>query len=125
METFGSAFFEVRQTTDPNLPQRILVAIMKRGIIIIDPATKKPLIEHGYAKISNWSCGETYFTLQVGSLIRASKLICETTLGMYSKRLLYHFQYNHIVGYKMENLVSSYIDHIHQNIQKSNLKGNF
>ena len=25
----------------------------------------------------------------------------------------------------MENLVSSYIDHIHQNIQKSNLKGNF
>ena len=81
MDTFGSAFFEVRQTTDPNLPQRILVAIMKRGIVIIDLVTKKPLIEYGYAKISNWSCGETYFTLQVGSLIRASKLICETTLG--------------------------------------------
>jgi len=65
-------------------------------------------MEYGYAKISNWSCGETYFTLQVGSLVRASKLICETTLG-----------------YKMENLVSSYIDHIHQNIQKSQNKGNF
>ena len=38
-------------------------------------------MEYGYAKISNWSCGETYFTLQVGSLVRASKLICETTLG--------------------------------------------
>ena len=41
-------------------------------------------MEYGYAKISNWSCGETYFTLQVGSLVRASKLICETTLGKLS-----------------------------------------
>ena len=93
MDTFGSAFFEVRQTTDPNLPQRILVAIMKRGIVIIDPVTKKPLIEYGYAKISNWSCGETYFTLQVGSLIRASKLICETTLGKFKIILILNCNY--------------------------------
>ena len=42
LETFGSAFFEVRQTTDHSLPQKILVAIMKRGIIIIDPTSKEP-----------------------------------------------------------------------------------
>ena len=51
---------------------------------VFDLEKKKILMEYGYAKISNWSCGETYFTLQVGSLVRASKLICETTLGMLS-----------------------------------------
>ena len=45
-------------------------------------------MEYGYAKISNWSCGETYFTLQVGSLVRASKLICETTLGKFANFVL-------------------------------------
>ena len=87
-------------------------------------------MEYGYAKISNWSCGETYFTLQVGSLVRASKLICETTLGKspsytVPKPLSVDPFHKNILGYKMENLVSSYIDHIHQNIQKSQNKGNF
>ena len=68
LETFGSAFFEVRQTTDHSLPQKILVAIMKRGIIIIDPTSKELNLKYdlsGYPLLANrgkliqklfWNC---------------------------------------------------------------------
>lgn len=38
--TFGSTFFEVKQTTEPTYPEIILVAINKRGVNIIHPLTK-------------------------------------------------------------------------------------
>ena len=38
--TFGSAFFEVKQTTDPNYPELLLVAINKQGVSLIHPQTK-------------------------------------------------------------------------------------
>ena len=38
--TFGSAFFEVKQTTDPNYSDHLLIAINKQGVSLIDPATK-------------------------------------------------------------------------------------
>lgn len=38
--TFGSAFFEVKQTTEPNYPEIITIAINKNGINIIHPTSK-------------------------------------------------------------------------------------
>lgn len=38
--TFGSAFFEVKQTTDPNFPETLLIAINKHGVSLIDPKSK-------------------------------------------------------------------------------------
>lgn len=38
--TFGSAFFEVKQTTDPNYPDLLLVAINKQGVSLIHPQSK-------------------------------------------------------------------------------------
>lgn len=38
--TFGSAFFEVKQTTDPNYPEMLLIAINKHGVSLIHPNTK-------------------------------------------------------------------------------------
>ena len=38
--TFGSAFFEVKQTTDPNIPEQLLIAINKNGVSLINPRTK-------------------------------------------------------------------------------------
>lgn len=35
--TFGSTFFVVKQATDKNLPETILIAINKNGFNIIDP----------------------------------------------------------------------------------------
>ncbi len=39
-QTFGSAFFEVKQTTEPKFPEVLLIAINKHGVMLIDPHTK-------------------------------------------------------------------------------------
>ena len=38
--TYGSAFFEVTQVSDPNLPASLLVAINKQGLNLIQPEGK-------------------------------------------------------------------------------------
>ncbi|KAH0625252.1 hypothetical protein JD844_033621 [Phrynosoma platyrhinos] len=81
-----------RQTTDPNYPELLLIAINKHGVSLIDRKTKDILITHPFTKISNWSSGNTYFHITIGNLVRGSKLLCETSLG-----------------YKMDDLLTSYI----------------
>ncbi|XP_033182187.1 myosin VIIAa isoform X1 [Anabas testudineus] len=103
--TFGSAFFEVKQTTETNYPEILLIAINKHGVSLIDPKTKDILTTHPFTKISNWSSGNTYFHITIGNLVRGSKLLCETSLG-----------------YKMDDLLTSYISQMltTMNKQRSN-----
>ncbi|KAM4590633.1 myosin VIIAa isoform 3-T3 [Fundulus diaphanus] len=99
--TFGSAFFEVKQTTEPNYPEILLIAINKHGVSLIDPKTKDIVTTHPFTKVSNWSSGNTYFHITIGNLVRGSKLLCETSLG-----------------YKMDDLLTSYISQMLTNMNK-------
>ncbi|XP_038672457.1 unconventional myosin-VIIa-like isoform X3 [Scyliorhinus canicula] len=80
--TFGSAFFEVKQTSEPNFPDIVRIAINKQGVTVINPRTKVALVTHPYNKISNWCSGSTYFHMSVGSLVRGGKILCETSLSV-------------------------------------------
>ena len=101
-QTFGSAFFEVTQSTAKNLPKKLLIAINKFGVNLIDPTSKEILETHPFSKISNWSSGGTYFHMAIGNLVKGSKILCQTNLG-----------------YKMDDLLTSYIAHMLANMNKS------
>jgi len=90
--TFGSTFFVVKQATDKNLPETILIAINRNGFNIIDPEKRVTLETYDFSKLNFWSSGNTYFHIRFGNMMGASKLLCETTQG-----------------YKMDDLLSSYI----------------
>lgn len=57
--TFGSTFFEVKQTSEPTYPEVVLIAINKNGVNIIHPQTKvcnACLFVCLFAKVSNVRC---------------------------------------------------------------------
>ncbi|KAJ8375175.1 hypothetical protein SKAU_G00057550 [Synaphobranchus kaupii] len=90
--TFGCAFFEVKQTSEPNFPDIVQIAISKEGVTIIHPKTKDVLATHPYNRIANWCSGSTYFHMTIGDLVKGNKILCETSLG-----------------YKMDDLLTSYV----------------
>ncbi|KAM9761609.1 unconventional myosin-VIIb [Menidia menidia] len=91
--TFGCAFFEVKQTSEKKFPDIVQIAISKQGVTIIHPKTKEVLDNHPFNRIANWCSGSTYFHMTVGSLVKGSKFLCETSLG-----------------YKMDDLITSYVN---------------
>uniref|UniRef100_A0A674CB98 Myosin VIIB n=1 Tax=Salmo trutta TaxID=8032 RepID=A0A674CB98_SALTR len=91
--TFGCAFFEVKQTSEPSYPSIVRIAISKQGVSFIDPKTKELLVMHPFNRITNWSSGSTYFHMTIGNLVKGNTFLCETSLG-----------------YKMDDLLSSYVN---------------
>lgn len=66
---FGSAFFAVKQTTIPNFPAALVIAISKRGIDFVDISTKRNLQHYDFTDLSFWSSGNTYFQASFGNMM--------------------------------------------------------
>ncbi|KAM3962821.1 myosin-VIIa [Aphomia sociella] len=99
LPTFGTAFFEVKQTSDPSYPEMVIVGINRNGVNVIHPQSRDVLVTHPFSQISNWSSGNTFFHMTMGNFLRGTKILCETSLG-----------------YKMDDLISSYIAVLRQSM---------
>ncbi|XP_049868627.1 myosin-VIIa-like [Pectinophora gossypiella] len=101
LPTFGTAFFEVKQTSDPSYPEMVVIGINKNGVSVIHPQSRDVLVTHPFSQLSNWSSGNTFFHMTMGNVLRGTKILCETSLG-----------------YKMDDLISSYIAVLRQNMRE-------
>ncbi|XP_026738452.1 myosin-VIIa-like isoform X1 [Trichoplusia ni] len=99
LPTFGTAFFEVKQTSDPTYPEMVVIGINKNGVSVIHPQSRDVLVTHPFSQLSNWSSGNTFFHMTMGNFLRGTKILCETSLG-----------------YKMDDLISSYIAVLRQSL---------
>ncbi|CAG4968712.1 unnamed protein product [Colias eurytheme] len=105
LPTFGTAFFEVKQTSDPTYPEMVVIGINKQGVSVIHPQTRDVLVTYPFSQLSNWSSGNTFFHMTMGSFMRGTKILCETSLG-----------------YKMDDLISSYIAVLRQALNQKTRK---
>uniref|UniRef100_A0A3Q1HJF5 Myosin VIIBb n=1 Tax=Anabas testudineus TaxID=64144 RepID=A0A3Q1HJF5_ANATE len=90
--TFGCSFFEVKQTCEPSYPNKMLIAISKQGVSLIDPTTKELLVMHPFSRITEYSSRGNFFQMAIGTLVRGNNFVCETTQA-----------------YTMEDLLRSYV----------------
>ncbi|XP_050087157.1 myosin-VIIa-like isoform X1 [Anopheles aquasalis] len=100
---FGSTFFVAKQATDQNLPTTLLIAINRQGFHLIEPHTKELLCSYSYHELNFWSSGNTFFHIKFGNMMGANKLLLETKQG-----------------YKMDELLASYIRHFKAQAQQRN-----
>lgn len=96
--TFGSAFFEVKQTSDTTFPEQLLIAINKNGVNLIHPTTKDSLITYPFTSISNWSSGNTYFNMVSGE--RERDFVYENLVSMIIFRRLVILFVGHVFSVK-------------------------
>ncbi|XP_028987944.1 unconventional myosin-VIIa-like [Betta splendens] len=86
--TFGCAFFEVKQTCEPSYPNRVLIAISKQGLSLIDPTTKEVLVMHPFSRITEYYSRGNTFQMSIGTLVRGNNFICETSQAHTMEDLL-------------------------------------
>lgn len=80
-QVYGSSFFFVEPQMSLDLPEEVFLAVNPKGILIIDPDSKKVLGSYPYSEVPTWGHSGTSFVLHVGNLIKQTKLYFATEQG--------------------------------------------
>lgn len=78
-----------------------MLVLLARVIFIIEYILQDILVTHDFAELTNWSSGNTYFHITVGNAMRRLKYLYETAQG-----------------YKMDDLITSYVAFISNSTKK-------
>ncbi|KAF6720455.1 Unconventional myosin-VIIa [Oryzias melastigma] len=90
--TFGSAFFEVKQTCDNSYPNPLWIAISKQGVSLVDPVSKEQLMLHQFSRITEYGHKGNTFQMTIRTLVQGINFVCESPMA-----------------YAMEDLIRSYV----------------
>lgn len=77
--TFGSSFFDIKQTCESSYPNNLRIAISKQGVSLVDPKTKEVLVMYPFNRITEWNSKGYQFQMTIGTLLRGVTFVCETT----------------------------------------------
>uniref|UniRef100_A0A3P9KRN5 Uncharacterized protein n=1 Tax=Oryzias latipes TaxID=8090 RepID=A0A3P9KRN5_ORYLA len=78
--TFGSAFFEVKQTCDNSYPSPLWIAISKQGVSLIDPVSKELLMLHQFSRITEYGHKGNTFQMTIRTLVQGINFVCESPM---------------------------------------------
>lgn len=76
--TFGSSFFDAKQTCESSYPTNIKIAISKQGVSLMDPKTKEVLVMYQFNRITEWHGKGDHFQMTIGTFLRPVTFVCET-----------------------------------------------
>ncbi|XP_033838555.1 unconventional myosin-VIIa-like [Periophthalmus magnuspinnatus] len=76
--TFGSSFFDVKQTCESSYPTNLRIAISKQGVGLMDPTTKELLVMHPFNRITGFNSKGAHFQMTIRTLVTAVTFVCES-----------------------------------------------
>nr|XP_039263325.1 unconventional myosin-VIIa-like [Styela clava] len=79
--TFGSSFFEVKQTTGRAYPENLLIAINNKGVSLIDKISKNILRTFPFSDIKNRGNENGCFSITVEHEVGEENFLFETNMG--------------------------------------------
>nr|XP_020479722.1 unconventional myosin-VIIb-like [Monopterus albus] len=106
--TFGCTFFEVKQTYESSYPNRVLIAISKNGVSLIDPATKEVLVMHLFKNIMEYHSHGSFFQMTIRTPLRGNSFVCETSQAQTIEDLIRSY----VVMYERQRELSQPRNHM-------------
>uniref|UniRef100_A0A3B3D6D1 Myosin VIIBb n=1 Tax=Oryzias melastigma TaxID=30732 RepID=A0A3B3D6D1_ORYME len=85
--TFGSAFFEVKQTCDNSYPNPLWIAISKQGVSLVDPVSKVRLKRNPLLHMCQ-SQGNT-FQMTIRTLVQGINFVCESIFYSLNQQIIH------------------------------------
>ncbi|XP_017275826.1 unconventional myosin-VIIa [Kryptolebias marmoratus] len=105
--TFGSAFFEVKQTCEPDYPNPLWIVINKKGVSYIHPKTKGLLVMRQFSDLLEYSSKGNIFQMTIRTLVGGISFVCESPKA-----------------YAMEDLIRSYVRMYEEELQVTRPRNN-
>eukprot|EP01138_Halocafeteria_seosinensis_P011068 gb/GECG01011304.1/.p1 GENE.gb/GECG01011304.1/~~gb/GECG01011304.1/.p1 ORF type:complete len:801 (+),score=169.81 gb/GECG01011304.1/:1-2403(+) len=88
---YGSSFFFVEPQMSTELPDEVFLAVNPKGILLINPETKKILKEFEYSELPTWGHSGSSFVLHVGDLRKQVKYYFQTDQGKEINQLVRNY----------------------------------
>jgi hypothetical protein len=90
-DVWGSNFYFVEPQNNPDIPDKVFLAVNPQGILVIDFETKKVVKRYSYPEVPTWGHSGSAFVLHVGTLSDTTKQYFKTSFGKEINELVHAY----------------------------------